>query len=79
MGVSINGGFLIEHPIKMDDDWGYPYLRKPPYIFMSHMAMKQNHSERSSTGRRYIVKLDSSRFGEDRVAALLAFPGSPQR
>ena len=31
MGVSISGGtpiagwFIIEYPIEMDDDWGYPY------------------------------------------------------
>ena len=21
-----------ENPTKMDDDWGYPYLRKPPFM-----------------------------------------------
>ena len=21
----------MENPTKMDDDWGYPYFRKPPY------------------------------------------------
>ena len=39
MGVSINGGtpkWLVnigDNPIKMDDDWGYPYFRKPPDLF----------------------------------------------
>ena len=37
MGVSINGGthrwmvYNKGNPTKMDDDWGYPYFRKPPY------------------------------------------------
>jgi hypothetical protein len=24
-------GLLIRDPIKMDDDWGYPYFRKPAF------------------------------------------------
>ena len=37
MEVSINGGTPIwmenhgKSPLSMDDDWGYPYFRKPPY------------------------------------------------
>ena len=31
MGAPQNGWFVREHPIKMDDDWWYPYFRKPPY------------------------------------------------
>ena len=31
MGVAQNGWFIVEHRIKMDDDWGYPYFRTPPY------------------------------------------------
>jgi hypothetical protein len=31
MGYPIAGWFTMEHPIEMDDDWGYPYFGKPPY------------------------------------------------
>ena len=24
-------GFLMDDPMKMDDDWGYHHFRKPPY------------------------------------------------
>ena len=30
MGVPPNGGFIRKIPMKMDDDWGYPYFWKPP-------------------------------------------------
>ena len=30
MVLSQNGCFMRENPIKMDDDWGYAYFRKPP-------------------------------------------------
>ena len=30
MVVPQNGWFMRENPIKMDDDWGYPYFRTPP-------------------------------------------------
>ena len=33
MGVPQNGWFPKDNPIKMDDDWGYPQFRKPPYIY----------------------------------------------
>ena len=29
MGVPQHRWFIRGHPIKMDDDWGYPYFRKP--------------------------------------------------
>ena len=34
MGVPPIGWFIRENPIKMDDDWGYPYFRKPPYMYL---------------------------------------------
>ena len=48
MGVSTNGGtpiagwFIRENPIKMDEDWGYPHFRKPPYgcdMLLSPLSM----------------------------------------
>ena len=31
-GTPIAGWFIREKPIKMDENWGYPYARKPPSI-----------------------------------------------
>ena len=30
MGIPKNGWFIRD--LEMDDDWGYPYFRKPPYM-----------------------------------------------
>ena len=33
LGVPPNGWFISgKIPLKMDDDWGYPHFRKPPYL-----------------------------------------------
>ena len=31
MGIPPKGWYRKENPMKMDDDWGYLYFRKPPY------------------------------------------------
>ena len=31
-GCPKNAWFTVENPIQMDDNWGYPYFRKPPHI-----------------------------------------------
>ena len=31
IGIPQNRWFIMENPIEMDDDWGYPYFRKPPF------------------------------------------------
>ena len=32
MGVPENGWFIREYATNMDDDWGYPYFRKPSHV-----------------------------------------------
>ena len=32
MGVPQDSWFILENPTTKDDDWGYPYFRKPPDI-----------------------------------------------
>ena len=27
--------YFIENSTLMDDDWGYPHFRKPPYVFLA--------------------------------------------
>ena len=29
-GYPKKGGFIVESPVKMHDDWGYPHLWNPP-------------------------------------------------
>ena len=32
-------GLYGKIPIEMDDDWGYPYFRKPPYTYTPHLVV----------------------------------------
>ena len=34
MGVPPNGWVIMENTCRLDDDWGYPYFRKPSYIYI---------------------------------------------
>ena len=49
MGVSINGGahkwmvYSGKSQSKMDDDWGYPYFEKPPYVSYNVNPGSINH------------------------------------
>ena len=46
-GIPIAGWsvwFRTEKPTKLDEDWGYPYFRKPPYIPGERTRIKQSLS-----------------------------------
>ena len=38
MGISPNGWFISENPIKMDDDWGYPHDSGNPQHHKARMG-----------------------------------------
>ena len=46
MGVPNNGCFIMDKPIGMDDDWGKPYFRKPPYTYIHMLVGGFNPSEK---------------------------------
>ena len=31
----------MEHPTRMDNDWGYPYFRKPPYDTVEKLPARE--------------------------------------
>ena len=32
MGVPQNGWFIVENPLIIDENWGYPHVRKAPFV-----------------------------------------------
>ena len=49
MGVSIHGGsqngwFVMENPLNMDENRGYPHFRTPPDVLIIHHPSSSQHS-----------------------------------
>jgi hypothetical protein len=51
MGVSKMVGFIMENPVKMDDERGYPYFRNPPFLLVTsyplvnvYITMENHHA-----------------------------------
>ena len=51
MGIPQNRWCIMENPIETDDDWGYPYFRKPPYC-QSQKTQRADHLFGGFTGRK---------------------------
>ena len=47
MGVLQTGWFLRENPIKMNENWGYPYFRKPPCMNITISCHFPSHLRQS--------------------------------
>ena len=44
-------GFIMENPVKMDDERGYPYFRNPPFLLVTsyplvnvYITMENHHA-----------------------------------
>ena len=43
LGTPMAGWFLMDNPIKMDDDWGYPYDPGNHHLFPESLVTINNH------------------------------------
>ena len=71
-----------ENPIRMDDDYGYPYFRKPNGIMGKPMETNGNqwksHGNHMETMGMMEVRVPRSEGLEDAEAILLKEPGHPK-
>ena len=55
-GTPLAGWFIRKNPIKMDDDWGYPYFRKPPNVEVSLAELPPKMSEFVKISRNSLMR-----------------------
>ena len=54
LGVPQNRWFIMENP-KMDDNWGYPYFRKSPYVSVMQQTTLQKTNSSMWTDHHFSV------------------------